>query len=397
MADGTARVGGARFDNLTLTLPEAERYTYTFDGRSQAIDHIIVNDLLSGVATYDVVHLNTGYNALGTGPDASPRLSDHDPGLSSFDFRNFSEVLNGTAGADTIDGFGGNDIIRGGGGDDAIDGGIGTDTASYAGNVADYTIVAQFDGNGNLIGFLSVTDNNTGNGDEGTDTLTSIERLSSPMRRSNCSATRCCCSTATTIWSAPSPPSRPRSTRPRTAIRSWRLPRTYTEDLTVDVDVTIRGANDGIAGNRGRAAPRRSSTAASRSPPAASPSTASRSSANPRHPRPAGSIRASSSSGNGFVLINSVLDGPDGDFILDTVGVLVGGGVTGLDIGHNLHHRLSARRLYRRRQHRGLGPRQSVPGRGPAVQRRGHGQRHQQRNLARADPGEHASTASGRA
>ena len=74
LANGTARVGGARFENLTLTLTEAERYTYTFDGRSQAIDHVIVNTLLSGVATYDVVHLNTGYNRNGTGPDANPAL-----------------------------------------------------------------------------------------------------------------------------------------------------------------------------------------------------------------------------------------------------------------------------------------------------------------------------------
>jgi len=122
MADGTGRVGGARFDNLTLTLPEAERYTYTFDGRSQAIDHVIANTLLSAVATYDVVHLNTGFN-----PTGSPALSDHDPGLSSYDYRNFSEVLNGTAGIDLIKGFGGNDTITTFGGNDYIDGGTGAD------------------------------------------------------------------------------------------------------------------------------------------------------------------------------------------------------------------------------------------------------------------------------
>ena len=82
LADGTARVGDARFDNLTLTLSEAERYTYNFDGRSQAIDHIIVNGMLSAVATYDVVHLNTGFN-----PSSTTPLSDHDPGLASFDYR----------------------------------------------------------------------------------------------------------------------------------------------------------------------------------------------------------------------------------------------------------------------------------------------------------------------
>jgi uncharacterized protein len=87
LPDGGARSGGARFDNLTVTeLTEAERYTYTFDGRSQAIDHIIVNSRLSSVASYDVVHLNTGYNASGTGPNADPSLSDHDPAVASFDF-----------------------------------------------------------------------------------------------------------------------------------------------------------------------------------------------------------------------------------------------------------------------------------------------------------------------
>ncbi len=121
-ADGTARVGGARFDNLTLTLPEAERYTYTFDGRSQAIDHIVVNDLLANVATYDVVHLNTGFN-----PSNSLAISDHDPGISTFDFRNFAEVLTGTALGDSINGFGGDDVISTLDGDDLLIGGAGAD------------------------------------------------------------------------------------------------------------------------------------------------------------------------------------------------------------------------------------------------------------------------------
>ena len=73
LPDGTARTGGARFDNLTVTeLTEAERYSYTFDGRSQTLDHIIVNGMLSAVAGYDVVHVNTGYSGFGTGANASP-------------------------------------------------------------------------------------------------------------------------------------------------------------------------------------------------------------------------------------------------------------------------------------------------------------------------------------
>ena len=34
--------GGA--DNLIDTLPKEERYTYVFDGNSQALDHILVSD-----------------------------------------------------------------------------------------------------------------------------------------------------------------------------------------------------------------------------------------------------------------------------------------------------------------------------------------------------------------
>ncbi|WP_294091128.1 Calx-beta domain-containing protein [Sphingomonas sp.] len=127
-ADGTARNDGARLTNLTLTLPTAERYTYTFDGRSQAIDHVVVNQRLANVASYDIVHLNTGFNTRGTGANASPALSDHEPAVAKFDFRQFAETLNGTAGADTINGFGGDDIINGLEGDDILDGGSGNDT-----------------------------------------------------------------------------------------------------------------------------------------------------------------------------------------------------------------------------------------------------------------------------
>ncbi|HZG08887.1 MAG TPA: Calx-beta domain-containing protein [Allosphingosinicella sp.] len=134
LPDGSARTGGVRLDNLTLTLAEAERYTYTFDGRSQAIDHIIADQMLSAVATYDIVHLNTGYNALGTGANTNPALSDHDPAVASFNFRSFNETLTGTAANETIDGGGGNDVINlSSGGDDVALGGEGNDLIYYGG------------------------------------------------------------------------------------------------------------------------------------------------------------------------------------------------------------------------------------------------------------------------
>lgn len=139
-ASGVARSSGARFDNLTVTeLSEAERYTYAFDGRSQAIDHVLVDQQLSAIASYDVVHINTGYNSQG---GVNPALSDHDPAQAQFDFRSFAESLTGTSagetieglgGDDTLRGLGGNDILRGGTGNDRIEGGGGADTLTGGG------------------------------------------------------------------------------------------------------------------------------------------------------------------------------------------------------------------------------------------------------------------------
>jgi predicted extracellular nuclease/Ca2+-binding RTX toxin-like protein len=170
-ADGTARNDGLKLDNLTVTeLTEAERYTYAFDGRSQAIDHVLVNRVLSDIADYDVVHINTGYNERGTGADASPALSDHDPALASFDYRGLAETLFGTAAGETIEGFGGDDRITGRGGDDVIDGGAGADTALFAGNRDDYRITL-------VAGDVVVEDLRAGAND-GADQVRAVEKLS---------------------------------------------------------------------------------------------------------------------------------------------------------------------------------------------------------------------------
>jgi hypothetical protein len=57
--------------DLVETLPEAERYTYVFEGNSQALDHILVSSsLLPAVVEYDVVHVNAEFH---------DQASDHDP------------------------------------------------------------------------------------------------------------------------------------------------------------------------------------------------------------------------------------------------------------------------------------------------------------------------------
>ncbi len=65
----------AVLSNLTETLSDLERYTFVFDGNSQALDHALVSDDLAGDAQYEVVHVNSEFAGLAT------RASDHDPML----------------------------------------------------------------------------------------------------------------------------------------------------------------------------------------------------------------------------------------------------------------------------------------------------------------------------
>lgn len=66
----------AGLDALVERLPPAERYTYVFDGNSQALDHILVSPALArSVASFDVVHINSEF---------SDGASDHDPTVALF-------------------------------------------------------------------------------------------------------------------------------------------------------------------------------------------------------------------------------------------------------------------------------------------------------------------------
>ncbi len=60
--------------DLVETLNESERYTYVYDGNSQALDHIMISDALSSLALpeYDVVHVNSEF---------ASQTSDHEPEL----------------------------------------------------------------------------------------------------------------------------------------------------------------------------------------------------------------------------------------------------------------------------------------------------------------------------
>ena len=71
-AEGVAGLSRPPLLNLTTRLPANDRYTFNFEGSSQAIDHVVVSPALAAGAEVDIVHRNSDC------PD-SLRVSDHDP------------------------------------------------------------------------------------------------------------------------------------------------------------------------------------------------------------------------------------------------------------------------------------------------------------------------------
>jgi predicted extracellular nuclease len=66
-----AALKGGVLNDLIETLPQNERYTYVFEGNSQALDHILVGaSLLNRPFEYDVVHVNSEF---------AVQASDHEP------------------------------------------------------------------------------------------------------------------------------------------------------------------------------------------------------------------------------------------------------------------------------------------------------------------------------
>jgi predicted extracellular nuclease len=66
---GTLKAGVLH--DLIETLPQAERYTYDFEGNSQTLDHVLLSDsLFAQPFVYDAVHVNSEF---------ASQASDHDP------------------------------------------------------------------------------------------------------------------------------------------------------------------------------------------------------------------------------------------------------------------------------------------------------------------------------
>jgi hypothetical protein len=72
-------LAGENLENLLLTLPPEEQYTYIYEGNGQVLDHILVSRSLSDVlVSLEILHINSEF-------EYTDHFSDHDPIIATFD------------------------------------------------------------------------------------------------------------------------------------------------------------------------------------------------------------------------------------------------------------------------------------------------------------------------
>lgn len=72
-----AEISGLTELDEVVGIPPEERYTYTFDMNTQALDHMYVSPVLGEGAGYEHIHVNTW-------AAENDVVSDHDPSVARF-------------------------------------------------------------------------------------------------------------------------------------------------------------------------------------------------------------------------------------------------------------------------------------------------------------------------
>ena len=72
--------GNKSMFNMINSLPANDRYSYTYQGNSQALDHIFVSNNLKAKSVLDILHVNADFT------EDAGRASDHDPLMVQIDF-----------------------------------------------------------------------------------------------------------------------------------------------------------------------------------------------------------------------------------------------------------------------------------------------------------------------
>ena len=71
--------------NLFDTLEPDQRYTYVYEGNSQVLDHILVNDnLFNLLISLEVLHVNADFSLPNSADTSLFHISDHDPVIATF-------------------------------------------------------------------------------------------------------------------------------------------------------------------------------------------------------------------------------------------------------------------------------------------------------------------------
>ncbi len=71
---------GNELTNMIELVPAEERYSYSYQGNAQVLDHILVSNNLVSNTVVDIVHINSGFM------EVQGRASDHDPVMVQIDF-----------------------------------------------------------------------------------------------------------------------------------------------------------------------------------------------------------------------------------------------------------------------------------------------------------------------
>lgn len=122
----------------------------------------VVDSTITGTSGNDSLHGKDGNDTL-YGEDGDDRLFGGNKPGGEFEDGEGNDALYGGAG---------DDALYGGLGNDSLNGGAGQDVAHFAGARDDYSVVKNGDGS------FTVTDNNAADGDNGSDTLNSVEGVS---------------------------------------------------------------------------------------------------------------------------------------------------------------------------------------------------------------------------
>ena len=76
---------GNELTNMIEKVPFEQRYSYTYQGNSQVLDHILVSNNLAASTEVDIVHINSSFM------EEHGRASDHDPVLVQIDLADEEE------------------------------------------------------------------------------------------------------------------------------------------------------------------------------------------------------------------------------------------------------------------------------------------------------------------